>query len=226
MICIVASSRKEVKFILGKINITENTISETYETIIGNINNKHILLLITGYGKIKTAVALARTTIKYDVTEVIVVGNCGVVLEINNMLSAVAISNSVIVFDNNLEALGVKKAQINPNQNIQFIASNALINSARCSVNYLNFQGYIGLFASSDTFVANANLANDLIETFNADFVDIESAAAADFCSSYNIPFVSVKGISNFARGSAAKEFFENEDAANELSCQVVLGMI
>ncbi|MCV2508346.1 MAG: 5'-methylthioadenosine nucleosidase, partial [Candidatus Lightella neohaematopini] len=67
---------------------------------------------------------------------------------------------------------------------------------------------FFGLIVSGDNFINNIDILNDIRSKFpKALVVDMESTAIAQVCYRFNIPFISIKQVSDYANSMANIEF-------------------
>lgn len=72
-------------------------------------------------------------------------------------------------------------------------------------------EGIIGCMVSGESFIADDNEKTRIIETFDAVAVDMETSAIAHTCFINDMPFLSIRGISDLANDEAT-ECYENYD--------------
>ena len=84
-----------------------------------------------------------------------------------------------------------------------------------------------GLICSGDSFIAGGERLAQIKADFpNVTSVEMEAAAIAQVCHSFNIPFVVVRAISDAGDGEASISFEEFLPIAAKQSSQMVIGML
>ncbi len=84
-----------------------------------------------------------------------------------------------------------------------------------------NFRCISGKIASGETFI-DLDKREHILQKFNPDCVDMESAAFAQVCYLNEIPFVVIRAISDKANGDSYENFIQNYKHAAKNSLQVV----
>lgn len=77
-------------------------------------------------------------------------------------------------------------------------------------------EGMIGTIVSGETFIADDNEKKRLIETFDAVAVDMETSAIAHTCFINDMPFLSIRGISDLASDSATESYDNYEKLVSD----------
>lgn len=226
MLCILAADCEDIKTLLNKTNIIKK-----YNCGISNVflcyrKGHKYLIATTGYGKVNIGTTLGQLLSKYDIDKIIGVGNCASLCQDYAKLGSIAISICSLQYDVDFQALGCPPT-ILPNFNIGTYPCNKnLVKLARQSCAKCGYHSAAGLFISADKFISNTNAANHLKDTFNGNFLDVECGNIGQIACMYNIPYVCVKGISNYANNSASTCYDENESQANAKACNVVNCML
>ena len=84
-----------------------------------------------------------------------------------------------------------------------------------------------GLICSGDSFIAGGERLAQIKADFpNVTAVEMEAAAIAQVCHSFNIPFVVVRAISDAGDGEASISFEEFLPIAAKQSSKMVIGML
>ncbi|MGD8214203.1 5'-methylthioadenosine/adenosylhomocysteine nucleosidase [Aestuariimicrobium sp. Y1814] len=83
-----------------------------------------------------------------------------------------------------------------------------------------------GPIASGDVFVSGYLLDNIIFEFPQTAAVDMESTAVAQVCHSYEVPFISIRGISDMCGQDASSEHDDNLDDVSERSANAVVRLL
>ena len=226
---IIAAMEEEMKEIKNIIQeIKEEKIYEL-TFIKGKINDKDIVLVEAGVGKVNAARVTQILIDKFDVQAIINVGSAG---SANDELDIgdIVIGQKIVQHDFDITAFGHPKGYIS---NVgQYVKSDAqLIKKMEQTINKLDsneFKIKVGTIASGDIFCTELQMKNKIRTKFNADAIEMEGAAIAQVCKLDNIPFIVIRSISDKPNGNnkitfdkflekaskrcaiIIKEFFEN----------------
>lgn len=226
MIGIFGQTREEVATLLDNVEVVnrKNIGNLVIYTVTYNENSFYII--VTGYGKANAAFGLGYALTKLCVKKVIVVGNAATLVATEAMIGSVAVATSSIEWDVNFINLGYPANTIPGNSVSQYPTDAILQRAALEASTGLGYTTNSGLFASGDTFVADTAQATQINTATGALFLDIDTAPIGQISYQMNIPYISVKGISNSATETALTEYNTNRVAANNLSNRVVLEML
>ncbi|MFT7823537.1 MAG: 5'-methylthioadenosine/adenosylhomocysteine nucleosidase [Sulfurimonas sp.] len=83
-----------------------------------------------------------------------------------------------------------------------------------------------GVIATGDQFVANAKRKEWIGETFEADALEMEGAAVAVVCRSFNVPFFILRAISDSADMDAGFDFDAFLESSAKISADFVISMV
>lgn len=184
---------------------------------LGASTRGNILILRTGVGLVQTAAVLSWALSKYSPQVVIDTGSGGALapgIEIGDIV----IGERHMYGDADGTAFGNPYGQV-PGQPEFFLGSLNMLNAAPENAKK-------GLMLSSDSWV-RGELANTFRRRFpEAIAVDMESAAAAQVCAQWNVPFISVRCISDLCSAEAFDEHFEHLDDASAISARVAIEML
>ncbi len=227
---IIAAMEEEMQEIK---NIMTDIVEEKiYELIFikGRINDKNIVLVEAGIGKVNAARVTQILIDKFNIEAIINVGSAG---SANDELDIgdIVIGKKIVQHDFDITAFGHPKGYIS---NVgQYVESDVqLIKKMEQTINNLNTQEFkikIGTIASGDIFCTELQMKNKIRTKFNADAIEMEGAAIAQVCKLDNIPFIVIRSISDKPNGNneitfdkflekaskrcaiIIKEFFENK---------------
>lgn len=227
---IIAAMEEEMQEIK---NIMTDIVEEKiYELIFikGRINDKNIVLVEAGIGKVNAARVTQILIDKFNIEAIINVGSAG---SANDELDIgdIVIGKKIVQHDFDITAFGHPKGYIS---NVgQYVESDIhLIKKMEQTINNLNTQEFkikIGTIASGDIFCTELQMKNKIRTKFNADAIEMEGAAIAQVCKLDNIPFIVIRSISDKPNGNneitfdkflekaskrcaiIIKEFFENK---------------
>ena len=83
-----------------------------------------------------------------------------------------------------------------------------------------------GVIATGDQFVANSERKEWILNTFNADALEMEGASVAVICNALNVPFFVLRAISDTANDDAGVDFDEFMVGSAKISANFILDMV
>ena len=176
--------------------------------------------------KVASTALITQMLSNYNIEAIIGSGNAASLIDLEAPISTIAISKQAIQYDVNFCSLGYCPGVI-PSQNMAFFkASEYLYNLAYKTSIKLGFRTIIGNYGSADRFVNNAIESNQIKSQFGVQFIDNEAGTIGEMACSYNLPYVIVKGISNYANCNANFDYKNNRINENLRSATVVANMI
>ena len=220
---IVVAMDEEMQEILKLMESTETKQVYDLKFIIGKIRNKNCVIVKSGVGKVNAA----RTTqILIDNFELEFVINTGVAGAINHLLNIgdVVIAKHVVQHDFDITAFGHSKGYIT-GVGEKIICSRELVEEFEKMLKNIEERIYnikIGIVASGDIFCTQIDMKNKINAKFNADVVDMECASVGQVCYLDNIPFISVRCISDFPNGNNQNTYDENLKLASKRCANII----
>ena len=164
----------------------------------------------SGIGKVRAASAAAFLIADDKVDWVMNLGFSGAVSGLRRGMVACGESYCEVDFD--LSPLGYKLGQKEREAAVIIPADKALLDLV-CRLNYV-VKAKMG---TGDFFLDDAARKKEIYAEFGVNSFDLESAAIADVCSRMDVPFVSIRKISDSADDNATGEYCQmayNDDAS------------
>jgi len=213
---IIAAMNEEVDAI--KKIMTDISIKGIYELefIIGKINEKEVVLVKCGVGKVNAARTTQILLNNFDIEYVINVGTAGSLNE-NIEIGDVVIGEKLVQHDFDITAGGREKGYIT-DVGKYFYSDKNLIEKTKQTIETMseNFNAFIGTIATGDIFVQDVKVKDGIKSDFNADCAEMEGAAIAQVCTLDNVPFIVIRSISDKPNGNNAIDF----EKYLELACE------
>jgi len=213
---IIAAMNEEVDAI--KKIMTDISIKGIYELefIIGKINEKEVVLVKCGVGKVNAARTTQILLNNFDIEYVINVGTAGSLNE-NIEIGDVVIGEKLVQHDFDITAGGREKGYIT-DVGKYFYSDKNLIEKTKQTIETMseNFNAFIGTIATGDIFVQDVKVKDGVKSDFNADCAEMEGAAIAQVCTLDNVPFIVIRSISDKPNGNNAIDF----EKYLELACE------
>lgn len=200
----------------------ERTVSATQTWQIGFIEGVPVAVVVTGIGLVNAAVAAARSHMLFaeSMRAYLCAGTTGG-LGADVRVRDIIVGSEFLYSRADATAFGYQPGQV-PGLPPTLKGSAPLTKPLKDSALAMQLGCHVGQVASSDAFIT-ANTVESARETFpNALAADMESAAAAQVCWQTQIPFVSVRGVSDLCGPRANEDFHIDSSKAAELSASVV----
>lgn len=226
-VAVIGAMDKEINLLKSQMkNIKEKKIGKiTYYK--GKLENKDIVLLKTGVGKVNAAVGADTVIREFGADKIIFTGVAGAINR-NLNIADVVISKDLVQHDVDLTAFGAPMGQLSGESKIEFSADPQLIKLAeKSAIKVLGKDKVtIGRIATGDQFIANKEKVQFLGKEFNADAVEMEGGAVAQVAEIYGVPFVVLRALSDKADGSAEMVYSEFVEVAADNSAEIVKEML
>lgn len=198
-----------------------------YKYYIGKFENKEIVVVVCGIGKVNAAICTSKLIDKFKVDCVI---NTGVAGGINKKVEIgdIVIAKELLYHDFDVTAFGYDKGIIPRMETSIFKSNELLLNIAKeSSVKFCgDKQTYVGRIASGDQFASDINMKKYIDNEFKAYAVEMESTAIAQTCYLNRVPFVIIRCISDKADGTAQENYDDFVNEVSKKSAKIVLDMI
>lgn len=226
MIGIIGAMEEEV-FEIKKLMIV-NQQKEYYGYIFyeGTINDKAVVLLQGGIGKVNAAISTTLLFTYYSIDYVINIGSAGGLLPHQNV-GDVVISSQIVHHDVDVTAFGRMLGEV-PGMPCYFTPDQDLLIKVKEILAKHNVSSYIGLIASGDQFIANAQQVEIIQKHFpEAMCVEMEAAAIAQVCHVYHKKFIITRSLSDvFNKGESYIQFDEYLKKASYQSAQMCYELV
>ncbi len=204
---IIAAMDEEIASIKGLMKNIE--VQKVYELqfIIGKINNKDVVLVKCGVGKVNAARTTQILIDKFELDYIINVGTAGGLKE-EIEIGDIVIADKLVQHDFDITAGGHEKGYIS-NLGKYFYSDKNLVEKAKITMQKMNekFNQFIGTIATGDIFVQEVNMKNKIKTKFDACCVEMESAAVAQVCTLDKVPFIIIRAISDKPNGNNEIDF-------------------
>ena len=209
MIGIIGAMEEEVKALLDKTeDIHENKILDCvfYE---GKIDNKQVVILQGGIGKVNSAICVTLLLTNYDIEYVINIGSAGGLKDYQNV-GDVVISSHVSYHDVDLTAFGRPMGEL-PELPVFIPADENLVNKAKDILHKMNIHENVGLIVSGDQFIAQEGQVSKIKKDFpNALCSEMEASAVGHTCYKFGVPFIITRSLSDvYGHGESSMQFDE-----------------
>jgi adenosylhomocysteine nucleosidase len=224
---IIGAMEEEVASLKQEMEITEVKNYASLDFYIGKMNNKDVVVVRCGIGKVNAAICTQLLIDKFNVTMIINTGVAGAVsskLDIGDIV----ISSDAIQHDMDATGFGYKLGEIPRMKESIFKADENLIHIAKKASETIETDNkvYVDRVVSGDKFISDANVKEKLSNDFQGFCAEMEGASIAHVCYLSNIPYVVIRSISDKADNSAEVNFAEFTEIAASNSTKMIREMI
>ncbi len=210
MICIIGAMPIEVEALTNK--MSDIKVIEENE-IIGKIDNKEVVVSISGVGKVNAAITTSMLINKYQPELIINIGSAGGLLP-GQSIGDIVIANKLQYHDFDIGP------DTKDDERFIFYTDKELMKRLNEVLSKLTYTFHEGLMVSGDQFILKTNPAFNRIQEvfFDAHCVEMEAASIAHTCSKYNVPFVVMRSLSDVVAENEGMQFDEYLPIAAENS--------
>ena len=221
---IIAAVIEEAEAIKKEIeNIKEIVINEI-SLFTGKFNEKEIVFVQSGIGKVNAAITATLLIEKFNVKEVIFSGVAGS-LDARLKIGDVVIGRDIVQHDVDATAFGYKMGQIPQMKEWAFESDKDLIEKT-AKINNINHQILLGRILTGDQFINKKDVKIQLGKDFDALCVDMESGAVAQVCARLGIKFLIIRSISDSITDDSGMEYTSFVKLAAENSKKILKEII
>ncbi len=225
MILILATDFDNLANGVGQFTTAQSTKINEVKALSAQVNSQKVLIVGSGSTKVELASTVASILAECPVEAIICVGNTAALCN-NVSMCTVAICEEAIQHDVNFCPLGCPAGVIPEVNRAVFCASDELVCLAKEAAREERIRCETGRCISGDQFVACTEEACSLRNKFNADFLDTESGTVGQLAYMNNIPFVSIKGVCNYADCNAVCDYRRCRQQANWKAMKVAMELI
>ncbi|HBW12306.1 MAG TPA: 5'-methylthioadenosine/adenosylhomocysteine nucleosidase [Proteiniclasticum sp.] len=219
---IICAMEEELAPLKKIMSIKETRTKARMEFIEGTLEEKDVVMVISGIGKVNAAVCAQILADDYQVTHLINVGVAGGVKE-NIQPMDVVVAKALLQHDMDVTAFGLKRGEIPRFESSLFQSDEKLtalaLEGSRKNEDYTTHEGII---VSGDQFISSKEKIEDLLETFDAAACEMEGAAIAQAADLNHIPFTVIRAISDNANTGASMDYEKFKDLAVENTVSIL----
>ena len=233
MIGIIGAMEDEVSLLRKAMGKYETLKSGGFEFYSGKLEEKPVVLLRCGIGKVNAAVGCALLINTFKPALVINTGSAGGIGEGLQFGDAV-ISTGLVYHDVDVTAFGYAPGQL-PGQEQIFPVNEALVALAETAVEELKqeqilpgvFNHRRGLIGSGDVFMHESGRIAGVRRLFpDLAAVEMEGAAIAHCCRLFSVPALVIRALSDIAGSESPVAFAEFLPVASKHSAEIVRRII
>ncbi|MFD1714462.1 5'-methylthioadenosine/adenosylhomocysteine nucleosidase [Amnibacterium flavum] len=227
-VVVIAAMREEASAVAALADSIESEV-ETPTGVVwtGFIDGEALLVVQSGVGLVNAASAATAVLESLDLTEPVTVISAGSAGGVGDTVSVgdVVVAAATLHGDADARAFGYALGQV-PGMPARYDAPDGLVRAASNAIAGAGYPTHSGVVVSTDSFVAPVR-ARSIRDNFAGTLaVDMESAAIAQVAYRYQVPFISVRAISDLADQETGDVFDANIDDAAARSAHVVVSII
>ena len=193
--------KKEIK----EIKEIKETVISGISFFTGKFNDKDVVFVQSGIGKVNAAITATLLIEKFKVSEVIFSGVAGS-LDERLKVGDVVIGHDIVQHDVDATAFGYKMGQIPQMKEWAFESDKELVEKAG-NVNDFDHRIFFGRILTGDQFVSKKDVKIRLGKDFEALCVDMESGAVAQVCTRLGVKFLIIRSISDSITDESDMEY-------------------
>lgn len=211
---IIGAMEEEVAALIKHYGSTQKTKFLDFEFNILEYKDKKIVVVVSGIGKVNSAICTQLLIDRFNVECVVNSGIAGAISEKLD-IADIVFSSDLIQHDVNAVNFGYKIGQIpRMGDNYIFKGDKNLLDKMEQIAQNKDIKYFVGRIVSGDEFVSTNSKKQWLKDNFDAMCTDMESASIAHVCFLNKIPFMAIRCISDTADDRADMVYKEFEEIA------------
>ena len=213
-LALMAALPSEGNLLLSHLRVAQTMTSGDLEIIRGMLRDKEVLVVFSGLGKINAAAGAAAVLTQFSVSSFWMWGSAGAYPRSDLKLKDVALASEEILGDEgvltssswkSLDAIGIPLAKDKdhpvfnriPVDKAQLKRAQLLLNDWQATSSGPRL--HVGPFVTVSGVSGSPARARHLADRFGALCENMEGGAAALVCLRYQVPFLQIRGLSNWA---------------------------
>lgn len=227
MIGIIGAMDEEVSQIVEVMELTETYERASMKFMKGKLNDKDVVIVRSGIGKVNAAVCAQLLVDRFNVNYIINTGIAGS-LKADINIGDVVLSSDVLHHDVDATGFGYPLGQIPRMDTLAFPADEKLIELAKeaCAKAVPEIGVHIGRVVSGDQFISDKAVKERILGNFGGYCTEMEGAAIAQTAYLNHVPFLILRAISDKADNSATMDYPEFEAMAIKHSVEILKELV
>lgn len=219
---IIGAMESEIQALKNVISIEETEKISGIEFVRGTIENTEVVLAKCGVGKVFAAVCTQTMIMRFNPDVIINIGVCGT-LTGKLDLCDVVIGEKTVQYDMDTSAVGDPVGLISGINKIYFECDDALCDKLSDVLKSKNINHLKGVIATGDRFFNDAELAKMVSRNFGAVSGDMESGSIGHVCYINNIPYGSLRCITDKGDENSGEDYAKSIDRATSIVFETVM---
>ena len=200
MVGVIVAMEKEAKFFIEKLENLKMLTLLGKKVYQGELNNKKITLIISGIGKVNSAMSTQFLIDNFNVDYVLNFGTCGA-LDENFNLGDIFIVKKAVQFDFDLTEIDNCELGYMEEYDCVFFD---------CKNDYLKKDNAVGYLATADQFSEDINKIN-ILKKMGCNLKDMEGGAIFQVCKANDKKLLMIKAVSDvFGKKSMIDQYKNN----------------
>ena len=200
MIGVVVAMEKEAKYFVEKLDNLQTLTFLGKKVYQGKLKDKDITLIISGIGKVNSALSTQFLIDNYNIDYVLNYGTCGG-LDSNFNVGDIYIVKQAVQFDFDLTE--IDKCELGYMEEYDCVFFD-------CKNDYLKQANATGVLATADQFSEDVNKIKTL-KNMGCNLKDMEGGAIFQVCKANNKKLLMIKAVSDvFEKKSMIDQYFNN----------------
>jgi adenosylhomocysteine nucleosidase len=196
MFGIIGAMKIEIDMIISKMEDVEEVNFGIRTFYVGSYNEKEIVIVEAGIGKVNAAVTTTLMIENFEVDYIINIGVAGGQHGVKH--KDVIISDYVLYHDVDVTSYDAYIRGQVPGHEPLFEADQTLVTNTRFILEKLDIDFKVGKIASGDQFVTNPDTVKEINEIYNDIYaIEMEAGAIAHVATIYKVPFIVYRSISD-----------------------------
>ena len=223
---IISAMAEELELLLKDMDIKEESKKANMTFYRGTLENKDIIAVVCGIGKVNAAVCSQILISEFNVDSIINVGVAGGIGK-DIYPGDVVVGTNLVQHDMDTTAFGDPFGQIPRLDTFDFKCDEKLVNAALESCEEITeINTFSGRIISGDQFISSVDKIKWFEKEFNAMACEMEGASIAQVCYLNNIPCVVIRSISDNANNGAHMDYEKFIPIAVRNSTKILKNMI
>lgn len=225
-IAIIGAMEEEIALIKARMTNLDTNQVKHLSIYTGSINDKQVVLVQCGIGKVASAAATAIIIQKYAPDAVINTGSAGG-FDPELDIGDIVIATQLLHHDVDLTNFGYDLGQV-ARMPLYYESAPDLVTAASQAVSSLSdIKVKTGLICSGDSFVCTDEAVAYITTNFpTMAAVEMEGAAIGQVCHMMDVPFVVIRSLSDIAGKTSTMSFDAYLEIAAKNSAKLVLDMV
>jgi len=223
MIGIIGAMDKEIELLLNQMTIHTSDIIADKTFFVGNIVGKEVVVVKSGIGKVNATITASILLQKYEIEYVINIGLAGGISPAK--IGDIIIAEGISYFDVSLTAIDDVVYGKMGSDPLTVFSDLKLKQKATFIFDDLGVVYHVGHLVSGDQFVVKMESLSEILNIVdNVLACEMEGMAIGITCYKFNIPFISIRGISDVIENSDQTDVYQSvsEKIAHQTSSFVV----
>jgi futalosine hydrolase len=230
VLALMAALPSEGALLLTKLRFAQTTVCGGLELSRGTLAGKEVVIVFSGLGKINAAAAAAAVLAQFPVSRLWMMGSAGAYPRPNLRLKDVALASEEILGDEgvvtlsswmSLDAIGIPLANKDeepifnriPVDQVELERARLLLEDLQTTPSIPGV--HLGPFVTVSGVSGSPARARLMGDRFGALCENMEGGAAAQVCLRYQVPFLEIRGMSNWAGDRNKKRWYLREALEN-----------